>query len=206
MEQITLTCPACGREINVPAELESFSCVYCGAKHRMAELRAPAAPADEADRAFVEAHLLDCIRDYPDCYKEFTRKKYAAAFEAHREGTRETWEALDRWVCAQPARREALLEEFAELFVQQWEDFHLSQQKARTKHARERLAFANKLTLAWFTVPALRSLGLSVGEDFSCLLRDRFNARYPKNIFNVGTYEEIQGGFRRRGLAGLFKK
>jgi hypothetical protein len=203
VDNITLICPACGKEITVPAELESFSCLYCGAKHRMAELlpaAAPTLPADEADRAFVEAHLLDCIRNYPDYYKQFNKKKYEVSFEAHREGIRETWEALDRYVCAQPARREDLMEEFVELFLTQWEELHRSNPKTKTKKARERQEFSDKLTLAWYTVPAIRGYGLSVSEDFPALLRERFNAKYPENIFGLGTYEEIKAGFRKHGF------
>ena len=79
MDQISLICPACGRQIQVPAELREFSCVYCGAKHRMAELLAPKTPADESDRVFAEAHLLDCVRQFPNWYRQFTRKKYESS-------------------------------------------------------------------------------------------------------------------------------
>ena len=199
-ETITLKCTSCGKEIQVPAELESFSCLYCGAKLRMADFTQPAQTADEADRAYAEAHLLDCVRDYPDYYKQFTKKKYEASYEAHREGIRATWEALDRYVCAQPARREALLEEFVERFLVQWEEFHGAHPKARTKTARNRLEFADKLTLAWYTVPAIRGCGLSISEDFPALLSERFNEKYPDNRFEPGSFEEINGGFRKHGF------
>ena len=199
-ETITLKCTSCGRELQVPAELAEFSCLYCGAKHRMAELIQPTRPADEADRAYAEAHLLDCIREYPNYYRQFTKKKYEASFEAHREGVRETFEAMDRYLCAQPARREALLEEFVESFLTQWEELHRSNPRTRTKAARERRAFADKLTLAWYTVPAIRALGLSVSEDFPALLSQRFNEKYPDNRFEPGSYEEIRGGFRKHGF------
>ena len=206
MDQISLICPACGRQIQVPAELREFSCVYCGAKHRMAELLAPKAPADESDRVFAEAHLLDCVREFPNWYRQFTRKKYESSYRQHLEAVTPVFEAMDRWVCAQPEQREALLSGFAEEFVRQWEDYHQSHPKARTKHARDRLAFADKLTLALYTVPAVRSLGLSVSEEFCCLLRDRFNARWPDNVFELGTYEDISSGFRKHGLSNLFTK
>ena len=199
MENITLTCPACGKEIFVPADLEEFSCLYCGAKHRMADLlpqTTQTLPADEADRAFAEEHLLDCIRDFPNWYKQFNKKKYESSFETHREGIRETFEALDRYVCAQPARREELLKGFAADFVAQWEDY----QNGKGKLGRKTREFSDKLTLAWYTVPAIRSLGLSIGEDFPALLRDRFNEAYPDNPFELGTYEEIRGGFRKHGF------
>lgn len=199
MEQITLTCPACGKEIQIPADLEAFSCLYCGAKHRMADLLAPEAPtgsADEADRAYVEDHLIDCVRDYPNYFKQFNKKKYASAYEAHREAIRPTYEAMDRWICAQPANREALLEGFADSFLVQWEAY----QSGRGRTGRKQREFSDKLTLAWFTVPAIRSLGLSVSEDYPAVLRDRFSEKYPDNRFEVGTYEDISGGFRKHGF------
>ena len=195
-EMLTLKCMNCGKEIQVPADLEAFSCLYCGAKHRMADFFPKTAPADEEDRAYAEAHLLDCVRDFPNCYKQFTRKKYDETFARHREAIRETYEAMDRWVCAQPNRREALLADFAEAFLAQWEAL----QQVRKGGSRKRWEFADKLTLAWYTVPAIRSLGLSVSEDFPPLLRDRFNAAYPDNRFELGTYEEISGGFRKHGF------
>ena len=199
-EMITLKCPNCGKEIQVPADLEQFSCLYCGAKHKMAELLPPTRPADESDRDYVEAHLLDCVRNFPDYYKQFNRKKYEAAYQAHLEAIRPTYEAMDRWVCAQPLRREALLAAFADYFVEQWELLHRDPPKAKTKAAREKLAFSDKLTLAWFTVPAIRELGLSVSEDYVRLLHERFNARFPDNRFEPGTHADISGGFRKHGF------
>ena len=52
-EFVTLTCPACGKEIQIPVELEAFSCLYCGEKLRMADFRTPVNPADPADLAYV---------------------------------------------------------------------------------------------------------------------------------------------------------
>lgn len=200
VQTVALICPACGKSLQVPAELKTFSCLYCGAKHRTADLLAPASAADDADRAFAQAHLLDCIRNYPDCYKQFTRKRYADSFQTHLDGTRETWEALDRWVCAHPTRRTELLTEFAQRFLTQWEAYHQAHPKARTKRARERLEFADKLTLAWYTIPAIRQLELCTGEEFCRILCEAFVERYPNNPFSLGSYETLSTGFRRRGL------
>ena len=202
-ETITLKCTSCGKEIQIPADLESFSCLYCGAKHRMADYRSKAEaeipatlPADEADRAYAEKHLLDCIRNYPNYFKRFNRKKYEPAYRAHREDIRETFEAMDRYVCAMPAQREKLVESFVDAFLAQWEEYQSSQKKM----GRKRREFADKLTLAWFTVPAIRSLDLSIGEDFLPMLRDRFNEKYPDNRFELGSFAEINGGFRKHGF------
>ena len=49
-------------------------------------------------------------------------------------------------------------------------------------------------------MPAVRSFGLSVSEDFCRLLRDKFVARYPDNLFELATYDDIKGGFRKHGF------
>lgn len=196
-ELATRICNNCGREIPVPAELTVFSCVYCGAKLSLAEDPVPASPADPADLALAEAHILDCIRDYPDAFKYFNRKKYDSFYQTYQDAIAPTFAAMDRWVCAHPTERQALLEGFADRFLDRWEDFHQNHPKARSKRAKEKLAFSSKLTLALFAVPAIRGLGLSISEDFPRLLRDRFQVKYPENTFELATYEEIRTGFRK---------
>lgn len=196
-ELATRICKNCGREIPVPAELSVFSCVYCGAKLSLADYAAPACPADPADLALAEAHILDCVRDYPDAFKHFNRKQYEPFYQTYQEAVAPAFAAMDRWVCAHPEERQALLEGFAARFLDQWEDFHQNHPKARSKRAKEKLAFSNKLTLALFAVPAIRGLGLSISADFPRLLQERFREKYPENTFELATYEEIRSGFRK---------
>lgn len=198
MEQITLTCPVCGKEILVPAELETFSCVYCGEKLRMDQLIPPPEDAKEADLEYVKAHLFDCIRDYPDYYKNFNRRNFESSFQTYRYGIEETYQAMNRYVCALPHQRTELLESFVDQFLEQWEEYHARSGKG--KNAREKDMFANKLTLAWYAVPAIRSLELSVSEDYTALLHQRFTAAYPTNRFEPATHEDLASGFRKRGI------
>ncbi len=170
-----LTCPACGREIQVPTELESFSCVYCGAKHVLAELLTPKVKADEADRTYAEEHLMDCIRAFPKQYKQFTKKRYADSFREHCNAIEDTYAAMDRYICAQPAQREELLEAFVGCFLRQWEAFHRAEKKS--PGPRKNLEFQNKLTLAWYTVPAIMSMELSISSDYTKLLQKRFTEK-----------------------------
>ena len=196
-EMITLTCSNCGKELQVPAELEEFSCLYCGEKLKMAELL-PAEAADPADLADVREHLIDCIREFPNYYKNFNRKKYASSFQTYQYGIEETFQAMNRYICAQSAQRDRLLDAFVEQFLQDWETFHHQQKSG--KAAVEKQMFINKMTLAWYTVPAIRALELPISEDYTERLQKAFVAAYPKNPFNVGTYAEIAGGFRKHGI------
>ncbi|MBR4702001.1 MAG: hypothetical protein IKP19_09965 [Oscillospiraceae bacterium] len=194
-ETLTLVCSNCGKEIQVPADLEAFSCLYCGEKLRRDDLIVPPGKADPADLDYVKEHLFDCIRDYPDYYKNFNKKKFESSFQTYQYGIEDTYLAMDRYICALPARREELLESFAEQFLEDWKAHH-----SRNGKTREKEMFSNKLILAWYTVPAIRNLELSVSEDYTELLQRKFSAAYPRNTFARATYSDLASGFRKRGF------
>lgn len=197
MKQVTLTCSACGREITVPADLAEFSCLYCGEKLRMDDLLPKPSAADEADLEYVKAHLFDCIRDYPNYYKNFTRKRYESSFRTYQYGIEETYEAMNRYVVAQPHRREELLQSFVDQFLREWEDYHAGK---KGKAARDREMFVNKMTIAWYMVPAIRGLELAVSTDYTEQLQKEFVAAYPDNTFQVASYSDLASGFRKHGI------
>ena len=37
-EMRKITCPQCKKELEIPVELEEFSCLYCGARSKVADL------------------------------------------------------------------------------------------------------------------------------------------------------------------------
>ncbi len=197
----SLVCTTCGREISVPIELETFSCVYCGAKLSLRDYYSVSGQtADPADLDYARAHLFDCIRDYPRYWRNFSRQHYDETYNTYLAGISETYLVLDRYLCAAPERRDAVLDEMVRLFLREWEDYHNNSGKRRSKHAVEKRMFENKLTLAFYTVPAIRGLDLSISEDYTHRLQEAFVQAYPKNIFEVATYEDISGGFRKRKL------
>ena len=196
---IMLRCKSCGKELQIPSELEQFSCLYCGEKMTMAEMLSGTDP-DPEDEKLVREHLIDCIADYPEYYRRFNRVDYQPAFDSYMAGIRPIFEAMDRCVCAQPFTRQAKLAAYVDQFMADWESFHQKDRRWKNKTSRERMLFDSKLTLAWFTVPAIRELALSVSEDFTELLQREFVKRYPKNIFERTTLAQIKDGFKRRRL------
>lgn len=188
-----LICKNCGKTIQVPEELEAFSCVYCGEKLNRTDYLVPVGESNEADCTFAMDNLLRSIRKHPNyAVKNFNRKKYEGAYKAYKEECREVYEAMDRYVQANPRRRSELLEAFTDRFMADWAQMH------EKKNARK--DFSDKLTLAFFEVPAILGLDLSVSEDYVQLMNEKFVAAYPKNTFLPGTYEEISSGFRRGKL------
>lgn len=192
-----LKCLHCGREIQVPMELESFNCVYCGEKLSLQTyLQAEAANSDETDLEYVREHLYDCIECYPNYFQHFNRKNYDPSFQKYEAGVENVFRAMDRYVCANPLRREALLDELVSLFLSKWAANHPSDRPGKCS----RRSFNDKMTLALYTVPAILHLELTCGQEFAEKLQQRFSAAYPDNIFHVASYSDIAGGFRKRGF------
>lgn len=202
MEQKTveLVCRNCGRTIQIPEDLTAFSCVYCGEKMTMDEMRPKpivTGEQDEADRDFAMAHMIDAIAEHPDFFKNFDRKRYNDYFDKFSGDIRPVYEAMDRFVQACEDKK-AQIAAFADRFLDDREAYH---RKNKLYKARKNaLLFESKLLIALFLVPAVRAMELSVSEPFVETLHDAFVSRYPKDGFELTTYEDIASGFRKRKL------
>lgn len=186
-------CTHCGRTIQVPEELETFSCVYCG-QTMTVERRLPVGESNESDRVYAREHLIDGVRDNPKYFqKNFKKGSYVDAFFAYKQACEPTYQAMDRYIAANPERRQALLTEFVDGYLEAWETLH---QQRRGETA----AFADKMTLALFEVPAILEMNLGCGQEYCELLEKKFVAKYPKNEFHVANFDTLQAGFSRRKL------
>ena len=194
MAMIERICTHCGRTIQVPEELETFSCVYCGGKMQRDPQPVPIGVSDEADRLAALEHLLDGIRDNPKHFvNNFNKKNYGSSFYSYKRQREDTYQAMERYLLANPQRREELLEEFTDRFLSDWAALH-------EKRRGEAAAFSDKMTLALFEVPAILAMELNCGWDYVNLLQKKFVEKYPKNVFQPGTYEELAAGFERKKL------
>ncbi len=194
MAMIERVCTHCGKTIQVPEELTVFSCVYCGGKMELAPKTVPIGESVEADHLAVLEHLLDGIRDNPKYFvKNFTKKSYEPSFFQYKREREDTYAAMERYLLANPDRRESLLEQYTERFLEDWEAL-------RQKRRGQAAAFSDKMTLALYEVPAILSMELNCGRDYVNLLHEKFVRKYPDNIFEPGTYEELAAGFERKKL------
>ena len=64
-DMIRGVCPQCGKKLEIPAELEEFSCLYCGARMRTEALRAK--PVETGTVEALLAQLPGCITRYRTC-------------------------------------------------------------------------------------------------------------------------------------------
>lgn len=197
-EMITYRCPNCGHELQIPAELESFSCLYCG-ERLTREALCSAAPAEtEADGARSEhydhavARLGWCITNFHGYQKKILRDTFFDAFSTYETACAPVVQELQRGI--DPAQQAAQLAQAAQVMLDEL---------AAGWHNKNDME-DEKIILAIFFVPMLRKCKLPISEDFAAALQTLWVARYPKSPFYLGDYESISGGFRKKFLGLCF--
>lgn len=182
-------CPTCGKKLEIPGDLEEFSCLYCGARLTPADIL-PKAPekAPDAESAYIqlEKDLAGTILGWPEVFRKLNRKDFGPHFSAYQEANRSLFSRLPAALSLDPDAGRRLAETL------------VGQLGENAKNA-SRLDDA-KYTLCLLFIPAVRSMGLAGGEEFCQAVHKAWMTRYPKSPFQVVTYEEIAAGFERKKL------
>ena len=139
------------------------------------------------------AALLEAVQDNKLWIKRFTKKEYAAAFQeyASRFGPR-FQEVLNR-----PEELPALAEDFLDGIAAGW--------KRQRPWNRTVAMMDEKQMMVTYLSPML--LKMEGGERLADLVRDGWAARWPKEPYQNGVYEELLDGFRSTFLGlELFRR
>lgn len=202
-DQISGICPSCGKKLQIPADLEQFSCLYCGAKlsQQMLLPEPKAAEPVAGDAAgcyqYVEENLLRCITDYPDSFKMITKTDFPRFSDRYLAECRTVFEQLEQCAVYDPENREAYATRAAASLMAQLQDW-FAQQKGWNSFRKRDIVDSAKFTIAIFLIPMLDRLKLSVGPTFSQELRRLWLAAYPKSPFHLAGYDDLATGFRKR--------
>jgi DNA-directed RNA polymerase subunit RPC12/RpoP len=190
MEKIVGNCPFCGKSLEIPAELEEFSCVYCGKRSRTAVLtmEVPLADVQTLGRELVQAVL-----PYGDFERKITKKDYEPTFALYERENEERLEKLDLALCNDPRGVELAAKAVSEAFVQ-----GIKEAMEKDKRRGSEFLFQNKLVLALFLTPLLRKLHLRTAEPLRESIHAQWRKQWPKEVWMPGDYEDIMGGFRKR--------
>ena len=202
-EYRTGKCSQCGEELRVPARLETFSCMFCGAKLTPAELVQELRPLDlEGDPAAlmetVCAQIGRCVTEYTGLQRKISRKEYDSAFEAYERDCRGVFEQLDLACRIDPDHSAAYIDRAVHAFLDQVEAGWHSRKEWKVQYKRSLIRDDDKMVIAIFLAPMVDRLRLSVSGDFCQTLQKKWVARHPKSPFYLGTYADISGGFRKR--------
>ena len=187
MSLVTIHCPHCGRELNVPDDTEHIVCMFCAKPIDLRAALLPEQPA-ETEPADWDSLLPDVLfadrlsggrfraDTYPGEYDRY-REQFRPALRAFQENARESSDAA---------------EQFAEqLFLR----FQAALQAPGGKRTD---SFPVRLTITALTVPCLMSLPGGVGERAADCFLAQWNGTFPKEHLGKATYEQVLGGFRHK--------
>ncbi len=198
-EKIIGFCPHCGEELEIPARLEEFSCLYCGKRSRT-ELLALQKTLDEGSLFTAAAELPCAIKQYKKLSKTISKKDYVPAFEAYEAEHKARLTELDLVICANPRGIESGVKTLCEEFLNALEKELEKDKRYGSKSGKTAVLFEVKVVLALFLTPLLRKLHLRSAEPLREELLSQWMQRYPKENWTPGDYEAIAGGFRKGKL------
>ncbi len=193
-------CPKCGKQLQIPAELEEFSCLYCGARLNRASLREKPATVQDLQRDYelFATQALHAAVGYPQSMENMSKPQFFPYFDRYYSENKTAFEALERWVLSREADREALLSQAAAFLMERINAWFPTQKQWKHRTQREELRDRTKFTIAIFLVPTARRCAPAIGETFCEKLRVQWLACYPNSPFELATYEQLSEGFRKR--------
>ena len=201
----TGTCPQCGEKLEVPSHLETFSCMYCGARLSPADLAEAAPIVSDNEAAFAaqyyKEHILKVITEHRTIEQALTRNAYEPAMEEYENACRETFEQLDRACKGGSLTVREAADWFLDELAAQWTK---DLQKKKLGQTAGSLRDGDKFIMAVFLVPMIKRLGLSCIDDYCQALHEVWKERYPKSVWEIGDFDSINSGFRKKFLGLCF--
>lgn len=199
-EMINGNCPNCGKPLEIPADLEDFSCLYCGKRCLTADLRLTKdiVPGEfEERRETLRERLPWAVTGYPDYFKKFKKKEFFPAFEIYENENRANVDSIDPCVDACPDGEEAAVQILCKDLLDAVDAHVRNDPRWSSKRKQETVLFEVKFVMAIYFTPLIRKRGLRCAEAFREELHRQWMERYPKQIWSPGDYDVIASGFRK---------
>ncbi len=198
-EMYTIKCTNCGREIQVPSELEEFSCVYCGNKMKKPKPAVEAHPLPdelpELDTAI--AGLVKCVSLHLDIHKNFNKYTYADTIEQYKALHFPSFAAIDKLMHDDPGAAGEIAARAASGFVDGIDELKTTEKRYRGRLGRDIYVTDMKILMAIYMTPAAYDMGLEGNQPLMEAILAEWVKRYPKEPFSLGTREKIEGGFKK---------
>lgn len=182
MSLITIRCPYCGRELNVPEDAENIVCMFCAQPIDIREVLTPSSVTDL--EPLLPEELFSARLDA----KNFTANHYQEEYERYLAQFRPALDAFHR--NAQADSNAA--EHFADLLFQKFQN---SLQETGGKHPD---SFPLRLTITALTVPSILSLDSPESERAADCFLEKWNTVFPKEHLGKATYEQVLAGFKHK--------
>lgn len=202
MNQITIHCPHCGKELTVPQGTDEIVCMYCAGPIRLQDLQPQEAEAagggEEAERAEEYAALIGAMEEaLADGLftkrlrtETFNKRGYPEEFENYRTLFRP---ALDAFRLAAQADRERAAEDFGRLLFGRF-----SEEFDKKEGMFDHTALDCRFTITSLTIPSLLEEEFPPAEAAADVFLAKWKERYPREPLGKANYEKINLGFKKK--------
>lgn len=188
MNLVTIHCPHCGRELNVPEDAGNIVCMFCTKPIDVQTVLTRATTENTEELRDLEALLPRELFLAQLNTENFSAAKYPEEYERYLTQFRP---ALNAFRMNALSSTDAA-EQFAELLFQGFQD------GLRDSKGKSRDSFPLRMTITMLTVPSILSLEIpEAGHAVDCFL-EKWNTAFPKEHLGKATYDEILGGFRHK--------
>jgi hypothetical protein len=190
MSLVTIRCPNCGRELNVPEDSGKIVCMYCAEPIDAGAVLREKGRGDSGLKSLMEqaegALLPELFTTRLDA-GNFTASSYSGEFERYQALFRP---ALGAFQQAALVDADAAADRFAEILVRNFSE------EASSKKQRD--LFGCRFTITSLTIPAILAFGGESAEKAADCFLKKWKERFPKDSLGKATYDDIAKGFKRK--------
>ena len=200
MNYIQANCPHCGKELPIPEDAETITCMYCAQSIDVHALLQTETEEDFYDLlAQAEISLPDDLFNQGTKMQDFNAKNYPDLFQESCTALRPALDKFDSACRAASSSTAAINSEvvnsFAETILNRFEKTIAADGIKKPSDVR---FFNYVYMLVSFLIPTI----LEHDSDFSEPLADAFLAKwkvkYPQSPLGKATYQKISTGFRKK--------
>lgn len=195
MNFVSVVCPHCGKELQLPEDAGNIVCMYCAKPIDARSLRkSPGEAAGENyGRLIAEAESL--LSDELFCangkMSDLKRSAYPEQFEAYQAMFRPALQSFSLAATEYDGAARQFAQTLFERFLRQFERDGL-------KKENDSRFFDFRYMIVAFTVPAILELHTMPANDLADCFLEIWNEHYPKNRLGKADYDTINNGFRKR--------
>lgn len=150
--------------------------------------------------AHLQSCVSFCVQGQRSIAKTFNRQDYALGFSRYTDACKEIFIKADNIVKKNPDLHNTVIQLLSAQLIT---DLRGEYEKTRSKRLLKQLMDTDKGTLTFYTIPMIRELDLSIGEELAKCICSMWNVTYPKHAFKVGYYQRILDGFKNRSILNL---
>ena len=211
MEYLVKHCPKCNGELHVPIDMENCICMFCGERFDVqitvsveAEVNSNSLEKDYQSALENIALLLENSDQY---IENFTKLNYSASFERYVQIGMKILKPIQAYASLSSEMCEKAVLETANALVEVAINSIEGEQSDGKRRLKRSVRKENldrcRYFIAVYTIPMIRYLGYEISEALVDGILECWHKTYPKHMFQKGTYEELQAGFKKKRFFGL---